>query len=215
MGIVDFHSAPYNFLVEAVTKVYKANIVAVETCGPDEDGNINVGVLGTNFTPNIIRDDCVKMRIAVINKSMPRANGADSLVKVPISMFDYIIENDHEIPALPATEPTEFDKQLAGHILPYIQDGDSIQIGMGGLGNEIAKELMYKKGYPYLLEISEHDAWIGCLAGWRGLVIKAHRNEGWRSSRDFRGAYKWLVRVTARRSCEAAMVEREHSLPCG
>lgn len=37
-GTIDYHSAPYGSLIEAVTKVYKANVVAVEVCPPDEDG---------------------------------------------------------------------------------------------------------------------------------------------------------------------------------
>jgi len=74
---IDFHSAPYGFLVKSVTEVYKANVVAIEVCPPDEDGNFNVGVLGTNFTPTIIRSDCVKKRIAVVNKYQPVAHGSE------------------------------------------------------------------------------------------------------------------------------------------
>ncbi len=59
---IDFHSAPYGFLVDAVTKVYKANVLCVEICPPDEDGLCNVGVLGTNFTPNIFRSDSITDR---------------------------------------------------------------------------------------------------------------------------------------------------------
>ncbi len=159
MNIIDFHSAPYGELVTAVTKVYKANVVAIEVCPPDEDGNCNVGLLGTNFTPSIIRDDCVKTRIAVINKYQPNAHGSDSVTKLPLSMFDCIVENHHDIPALPVTSPTEFDKQIAEHIMPYINDGDTVQIGMGGLGNQIAKDLINKKDIHIFTEIGT-DAMI-------------------------------------------------------
>lgn len=159
MGTVDFNSTPYNILIDSVTKVYKANVVAIEIYPPDEDGNCNVGVLGTNFTPEIIRHDCVKTRIAVMNKHQPLAHGAPAQVSLPITMFDYIIENHHEIPSLPQTPPTEFDKAIADQIMPYINDGDTIQIGMGGLGNQIAYELKSKKDLHVFSEIGT-DAMI-------------------------------------------------------
>ncbi len=159
MGTVDFNSTPYNALIDSVTKVYKANVVAIEICPPDEDGNCNTGVLGTNLTPEIIRDDCVKTRIAVINSHQPLAHGEKQHVCLPLDMFDYIVENHHEIPALPTTAPTEFDKAIADQIMPYINDGDTIQIGMGGLGNQIAYELKTKKDLSVFSEIGT-DAMI-------------------------------------------------------
>ena len=65
MGIVDLHSAPYGSLFETVTRVYKANVVAVEVCPSDEEGYFNVGLLGTNFTPNIMHNGGLSTKIAV------------------------------------------------------------------------------------------------------------------------------------------------------
>ncbi len=185
MGIIDFHSAPYGELVAAVTKVYQANVVAIEVCPPDADGNCNVGVLGTNFTPEIIRSDCVKTRIAVMNKFQPVANGSDEVTKLPLSMFDYIVEDDHEIPSLPVTEPTAFDKKIAEQIMPYIHDGDAVQIGMGGLGNQIAKDLITKKDIHVFTEIGT-DAMIELVE--KG-VVKDIKMAGAFGTLEL---YKWL-----------------------
>lgn len=156
---IDFHAAPYGDLIKSVTEVYKANVVCVEVCPSDEDGNFNTGILGTNFTPDIMRHDCVKTRIAVVNKYQPVAHGTDEITKYPVSMFDYIVECHHDIPALPVTEPTEFDKIIAEKIMPYIKDGDSVQIGMGGLGNQVAKDLISKRDIHIFTEIGT-DAMI-------------------------------------------------------
>lgn len=185
MGIIDFHSAPYGELETAVTKVYKANVVAIEVCPPDADGNCNVGLLGTNFTPEIIRNDCVKKRIAVINKFQPIANGSDEVTKLPLAMFDYIVEDYHEIPSLPVTEPTEFDKAIAGHIMSYIHDGDTVQIGMGGLGNQIAKDLITKKDIHIFTEIGT-DAMIELVEAG---VVKDIKMAGAFGTLEL---YKWL-----------------------
>ncbi|MFB0921087.1 MAG: acetyl-CoA hydrolase/transferase C-terminal domain-containing protein [Oscillospiraceae bacterium] len=185
MGTIDLHSAPYADLIEAVTVVYKANVVAVEVCPPDADGNCNVGVLGTNFTPNIIKGDGIKKRIAVMNSYQPVASGSDSVTKLPLSMFDYIVENHHDIPSLPVSPPTEFDKIIASHIMPYISDGDTIQIGMGGLGNQIAYDLKDKKDLHVFTEIGT-DAMIDLVEAG---VVKDIRMGGAFGSKEL---YKWL-----------------------
>ncbi|MEA4894979.1 MAG: acetyl-CoA hydrolase/transferase C-terminal domain-containing protein [Oscillospiraceae bacterium] len=185
MGTVDFHSAPYGTLIETVSEVYKANVVAIEICPPDADGNCNVGVLGTNFTPNIIKGDGVKKRIAVINSYQPFATGSDSVTKLPLSMFDYIVENHHDIPSLPVSPPTEYDKLIAEHIMPYISDGDTIQIGMGGLGNQIAYDLKSKKDLHVFTEIGT-DAMIDLVESG---VVKDIRMGGAFGSKEL---YQWL-----------------------
>ncbi len=185
MNNIDFHSAPYGFLTDAVTNVYKANVVAIEVCPPDADGYCNVGVLGTNFTPDIIRNDCVKTRIAVMNSYQPVANGDAALTKLPITMFDYIVENNHDIPSLPVTSPTEFDKVIAQQIMPYINDGDTIQIGMGGLGNQIAYDLKEKKDLHVFTEIGT-DAMIDLVEAG---IVKDIKMGGAFGSKEL---YKWL-----------------------
>ncbi|NLV86187.1 MAG: hypothetical protein GX025_03070 [Clostridiales bacterium] len=182
---IDFHSAPYGDMVAAVTDVYKANVVAVEVCPPDEDGNFNCGILGTNFTPNILRSGGIEKKIAVVNKHQPKAHGSDSVTKYPVTMFDYIVEDHHDIPSLPVTEPTEFDKQIAGHIMPYISDGDTVQIGMGGLGNQIAKDLITKKDLRIFTEIGT-DAMIDLVEAG---VVKDIRMAGAFGSKEL---YIWL-----------------------
>ncbi len=185
MGIVDIHSAPFGSLLETVTAVYKANVVAVEVCPPDEDGYCNVGLLGTNYTPNIMKMDCIKKHIAVINSFQPVATGNDELTRIHISRFDCIVENHHDIPALPVSAPTEFDKIIASQIMPYINDGDTIQIGMGGLGNQIAYDLMNKKDLHVFTEIGT-DAMIDLVEAG---VVKDIRMGGAFGSKEL---YEWL-----------------------
>jgi len=185
MGIVDIHSAPYGYLFDAVTEVYKANVVAVEVCPPDEDGNFNVGLLGTNFTPNIMHKGGLTTRIAFVNSYQPNAHGTDKVTKLPVTMFDYIVENHHDIPALPISPPTEFDKIIASEIMPYINDGDTIQIGMGGLGNQIAYDLMDKKDLHVFTEIGT-DAMIDLVEAG---VVKDIRMGGAFGSKEL---YEWL-----------------------
>lgn len=182
---IDFNATPYGDLVKCVTETYKANVVAIEVCPPDENGKINAGVLGTNFTPNIMRYPGVTKRIAIINKFQPLAHGSDTITKYNVEDFDFIVENHHDIPALPVTPPTEYDKKIAEHIMPYVKDGDTVQIGMGGLGNQVAYDLMNKKDIHVFTEIGT-DAMIELAEAG---VVKDIKMLGSFGSKEL---YKWL-----------------------
>ena len=80
--------------------------------------------------------------------------GDSSVVSLHISQFDYIIEQDTEMTEIPAPQPTEVDKKIASHILPYIHKGDKIQIGFGGLGEEILANLHGLKDMEIFSEVA-------------------------------------------------------------
>jgi acyl-CoA hydrolase len=80
--------------------------------------------------------------ILEVNEEAPKTHGD---TQVHISEVDYIIENNFHIPELPVVEPSETEKQIAGHISEIIEDGSTIQIGIGGIPNAVAKFLESKK----------------------------------------------------------------------
>lgn len=69
------------------------------------------------------------------------APGPEKEINVHISDFDYIVELDSEMMAIPSPEPTQVDRIIASFIIPYLRNGDKIQIGYGGLGEVIMEEL--------------------------------------------------------------------------
>ena len=73
---------------------------------------------------------------------------------VPVTDFDYIVEDNHDLSFLPVSPPTEVDKTIASYIMPFIHDGDTVQIGMGGLGEQITQELRCKKNIQIYTEIT-------------------------------------------------------------
>jgi acyl-CoA hydrolase len=58
---------------------------------------------------------------------------------------DVIVENHKKIPALPAVEPTEKDKLIGQFIADLVEDGSTIQLGIGGIPNAAALCLMNKR----------------------------------------------------------------------
>ncbi len=155
MGIAEYHSAPFEYFTRETMDVYNANTIVVEVCEPDEEGYTNVSILGAAYF-NSFRQ-CPKeftKRIAVVNKHQRPAQGKSEIIKVESDWFDYYVEDDHELPYIPVSDPTDIDVKIGDYIMQYVRDGDVVQIGMGGLGEQITKLLHDKKDITVYTEIA-------------------------------------------------------------
>lgn len=155
MGIAEFHSAPYEFFIRETMDIYNADTMVIEVCPPDEDGYVNVGILSASYHKGFFtHPKQFKKKIAVVNSFQGPAQGTDDVIKVKADWFDMFVEDNHELPYIPVSDPTEVDKTIAGFIMPYVNDGDVVQIGMGGLGEQITQELYSKKDIKIYTEIT-------------------------------------------------------------
>jgi acyl-CoA hydrolase len=80
--------------------------------------------------------------ILELNPSHPRTFGDTEL---HISQVDYCIETDYPVPVLPDVQSNERDEIIGKYIADYINDGDTIQLGIGGIPYAVAAALMSKK----------------------------------------------------------------------
>ncbi len=79
--------------------------------------------------------------ILEINEHLPKIYGGFD-ESIHISDVDYIVEGEHPpLPQFPVAKPTEADIRIAENILPYIKNGATIQLGIGGMPNVIGKML--------------------------------------------------------------------------
>ena len=113
--------------------------VAMLSVAPmDNDGNVNLsGALGAER--GIV--EVAKKIIVEVNENLPRIRGGEA-VSVPLSKVDAIVEAGR-IPLweMKSPEPSEIDRQIAGHVLPLIPDGAVIQLGIGGMPNALGELL--------------------------------------------------------------------------
>jgi len=80
--------------------------------------------------------------ILEINHNFPKTYGD---LEIHESEIDYFIEVDYQAPVLPEVESNEKDKVIGNYIANLIHDGDSIQLGIGGIPNAVAAALINKK----------------------------------------------------------------------
>ncbi len=79
--------------------------------------------------------------ILEINEHLPRILGGFD-ESIHISEVDCIVEGKHDpLPEFPIPKPTKEDIQIAEHILPYIVDGATLQLGIGSLPNVVGSML--------------------------------------------------------------------------
>ena len=119
---------------------YGCNTAAFQLCPPNADGWCNVGCYTVTSYSTTIKDPKVVKKFGFMDATgIYPAPGPIDTHFIHITEFDYIIENNTDMMYIPAPEPTEVDKRVAAFIMPHIHDGDKVQIGFGGLGEEILR----------------------------------------------------------------------------
>ncbi len=106
---------------------------------PDKHGFVSLSLSNTYEKQMIEKATLV---ILEINDNYPRTFGD---VEVHIDDIDYLIEADYDAPVLPDVEPNTKDLIIGELIAKQIQDGDTIQLGIGGIPNAVAACLKDKK----------------------------------------------------------------------
>jgi acyl-CoA hydrolase len=117
----------------------KVDLVVIQTTPMDKHGFFNFGVTAT-----YLRAICDIARHVVVetNSAMPVCHGVENVVH--ISEVDAVIEgNNAALPELINAPPTEVDRRVANLILPEIEDGACLQVGIGGMTNAVCTALAH------------------------------------------------------------------------
>jgi len=109
------------------------------TCTPpDSHGYVSLS-LGITYEKDVI--EAADTVVLEVNPRLPRTFGD---TQVHVSAVDLFVENDQEVPTLPSPSPTETDLAIGGYIAELVEDGSTIQLGIGGIPNAAALALRDK-----------------------------------------------------------------------
>lgn len=111
------------------------NVAMIQVSPPDKHGFVS---LGTSVDATLAAIETAQTVIAVVNKNVPRAFG-DAMI--PISMIDLFVE--HHAPLEPAhfTAPTDVELAIGKHCAELIEDGATLQMGIGAIPNAVLAQL--------------------------------------------------------------------------
>jgi 4-hydroxybutyrate CoA-transferase len=107
------------------------DVAMVTVSPPDHNGFCSLGV-SVDYTKKAV--ETAKIVIAEVNKSMPRTHG-DSFVHV--SEIDYFVEVNQPIHELKSAELTDVEKNIGRHVAELIEDGCTLQLGIGGIPDAV------------------------------------------------------------------------------
>ena len=117
----------------------KPNVFIGTASSMDKHGYISLSLSATYERLMIEKADIV---ILEINPNMPRTFGDTT---IHISDIDYVVETNYNPPELPIILPSDKDKVIGEYIADLVEDGSTIQLGIGGIPNAVASALMNKK----------------------------------------------------------------------
>ncbi|MBU1094069.1 MAG: 4-hydroxybutyrate--acetyl-CoA CoA transferase [Firmicutes bacterium] len=106
---------------------------------PDQHGYVSLSLSNVYEKEAITLADTV---ILEVNPNFPRTFGD---LEVHLNDIDYLIEADYPAPTLPDAIPNEKDIKIGSYIADRIEDGSTIQLGIGGIPNAVAQQLLHKK----------------------------------------------------------------------
>jgi len=102
---------------------------------PDEDGLVSLGC-SVDAARQIANK--AKLVIAQINSCVPRTWG-DTFMH--ITDFDLIVEHDESLPELNIPEGSYIDDTIGKHIAELVEDGSTLQLGIGKIPDAVLKSL--------------------------------------------------------------------------
>ena len=115
------------------------DVAFIQVSPPDKHGYCS---LGTSVDITLPAIQTAKKVIAQINPKVPRTHG-DGIIH--ISQIDAAIEVDEPIFATSIATPTQIEQEIGKHVASLIEDGATLQMGIGGIPNVVLNNLKNHK----------------------------------------------------------------------
>ena len=114
------------------------DVVFLQVTEPDEAGNCSYGI-SVDYTQPAA--EVAKLVIAQMNKNMPYTYGNS----INIRDIDYIVRKDEPLIELPVPKIGETEKKIGEYVASLIDDGCTLQLGIGAIPDAVLSFLGDKK----------------------------------------------------------------------
>lgn len=119
--------------------IYPVDAVLVMVSPADEHGYFSLGV-SVDYTLEAVKQ--ASLVIAQVNNEMPRTMGESFLHH---SEIDYFVEHDQQLLQLPIPELSDDELAIGKYCASLIEDGSTLQLGIGNLPDAVLLSLKNKK----------------------------------------------------------------------
>ncbi len=109
------------------------NVAMISVAPMDKHGYFSFGLTNCCMQEML---DVAEHIIVEVNENMPRIYGMEG-DHIHISQVDFVVEGYKDICIAPGGKATPIDEQIAANIFPYLSDGITLQVGIGGMPNAL------------------------------------------------------------------------------
>lgn len=117
----------------------KVDVCLLQVCPPDENGDMSYG-LAMDCTPAAQQN--ARLIIAEVNDQMPRTFGSS---KINVRDVDGLVEASYPPPERQSNEPGPIEIEIGKQVASLVEDGATIQLGIGDIPNGVLKALKNKQ----------------------------------------------------------------------
>lgn len=115
------------------------DVALIQTSPPDKNGYLSLGI-SIDIVKSAVENSLLV--IAEVNENMPRTLG-DSVI--PIDRVDAIVESSRPLLEYTLPEPDETIEAIARNVASLVENGSTIEVGIGTLPQAVLRYLMDKK----------------------------------------------------------------------
>ena len=137
-GFADYIPTNYSDTPSHIRREYDYDAVCIAVSPMDKHGYFSCGTASSLMQAY---QEKARHIYVEVNRFVPRAVRGYQL---HVSEVDAIIENDHELPVLPASELDETSRTIGNYIAELIPDGACIQLGIGAIPDAVGMALRTK-----------------------------------------------------------------------
>lgn len=115
--------------------VYPLDVAMLTVSPPDHNGWCSLGV---SIDCSLAAAQTARYVIVEVNPNMPRTHG-DSFIH--ISKIHAMVESGNPLPEMKMEDPTPEEKQIGQYIAGLVEDGATLQMGIGSIPNAVLAAL--------------------------------------------------------------------------
>lgn len=142
LGLVDYVTTDLQSYFTVAVSGHPANIAVTASPPMDENGNFCVPMNHAADGLGIL--DAIEQHKTIIVEVNPRLHRMRGAVKINIRDVAMVMEAERPEFVIPIKEPTPLDRKIGETVASLIHDGDTIQLGIGGIPNAVGTCLLRK-----------------------------------------------------------------------
>ncbi|MDR1055754.1 MAG: 4-hydroxybutyrate CoA-transferase [Prevotellaceae bacterium] len=135
----DFFPCFFKDVPRTLGEAFPVNVAVLQVSTPDENGFCSFGV---SCDYSIAAAEKATVIIAEMNDMMPYVGGEN---KIHVSKLDYIVPSANPLYEISLPKITDTEREIAKHCASLIEDGSTLQLGIGAIPDAVLLFLKDKK----------------------------------------------------------------------